>query len=110
MRVLATIAENELTKHMRDFEEHIECAYGAAERIALFASAGEGKVSLEQVMETGQGAFKVAFTFNMADEREMRKEVLEKSRELKKAVQDYEKILIKGMTLALDAAYIVQAR
>lgn len=103
MRVIATIKENEFTKSIKDFEHYVECAYRTADDIAINAYAGKGVVYLEQDMETDQGAFKIAFSFNIGDERMMRKEIGEKAEALKTAIKNYENALIKKLIPASDA-------
>lgn len=103
MRVIATIKESEFTKLIRDFEHYVEDAYRVADDIALKTYAGKGIVSLDQNMETEQGTFKIAFSFNIGDERMMRKEISAKAEALKTAIKDYEKVLIKKMILVSDA-------
>lgn len=101
MRLLVQIKETELTKAFYEMENNLWKAEQNAAWISTAAQACGEKVSFEQTMEAKEGTFTFAVEIDLEKEIQMREEVAKKAEELKKLIQEYEKVLVKKMTMAL---------
>lgn len=104
MRLSVQIKETELTKAFYEMENNLWSAEQNADWMRTVAKTCGEKVSFDQTMETKEGTFTFAMEIDLEKEKQIREEMAEKAEELKKLIQEYEKILVKKMTLALDAS------
>ena len=104
MRLSVQIKETELTKAFKEMENHLWEAEQNADWLRTAAQVCGEKVSFEQTMEVKEGTFSFAVEIDLEKEKQMREDVAKKAEELKKLIQEYEKVLVKKMTLALDAS------